>query len=345
MTNWITAGGESFDELTGALDAIQSSFAPPNNTLRACYYFANGSTKQLTASLKGNRTRVWSKFYMGRNGQLGAGKPFLFYYDGANIRLQFSLVFVAGVGTCVKCETVNGATLATLFITSLAFFAETGNVSAQATAFGWMHIDVNYVGAGWVRVYRDNDLAGEFVGDPRVGGSTTVSDARIQNPNTAGSWAEAGFWGIIFGDEDTRGMKLSTLYLNANGDTNTFSSGNYTALDEQGEGGADFMESLVAGQKYVANCLDTPAVLGASPLVHSLVLKTRAVGAAAGSGGPTKHRQLVKTGGTEYQGASKTPSAVTVTLSTDTFTTNPGTGLAWTKAQIDAVQLGNLSEA
>lgn len=331
------------DELTGALDAISGAYPPPNNTLRAGYYFGNASTKQLLASLKAARNRVWSRFYIGRNGQLGTGKPFLIYYDGASARLQFSLVFVAGTGTCVKCETVNGATVATLFITTLPHYFETAGVSGLANALGHFSIDVNYTGSGWVRVYRDSDLAGEFAGDPRVGGSTTLSDARMQNPNTVGSFSEACFWQVVFGDEDTRGMRLTTLYLNAAGDTNTFSAGNYTAIDEQGEGGTDVMESVTAGQKYVANCLDVPALLGSAPVVQSLIVRSRLTGSA--TGGPSQHRQLVKTGGVEYQGALVTPSNSQISMTTDEFTTNPGTGLAWTKAQIDAVQFGNLSVA
>lgn len=345
MSVWIMAGGESMDELTGTLDAIQNTFAPPNNTLRLGYYFGNGSTKQLIATLKGNRTRVWSKFHLGRNAQLGAGKPFLFYYDGANARLQFSLVYVASVGTCVKCETVNGATVATLFTTALPFYAETTGSSSLASVLGTFHIDVNYAAAGWVRVYRDSDLAGSFTGDPRVGGSASLSSARMQNPNTGGSWSEAAFWQVIFGDEDTRAMRLSALYANGNGDVNTFSSGNYTSIDEAGETGTDFMESLVPGQKYLAQCADLNAVLGAAPIIQLLSVRSRLQGAAPGSGAPTKHRQLIKTGGVEYQGASQTPSSTVPSLSIDDFPTNPGTAAAWTKTLLNALQLGNLSEA
>ncbi len=345
MALWIVAGGESFDELTGEVDAINNSFLEANSGVRAGYYFVNASLKQLIATLKGNRDRVWARFYIGRNAQLGAGKPFLMYFDGANERLRFSLVFVAGVGTCVKCETVNGATLATLFTTTLPFYAETAGANGLAAVLGTFHIDVNYTAAGWVRVYRDTALAGEFIGNPRVGGSTTLSDGKIQNPNTGGGWAEASFQQVIFGDEDTRGMKISTHWPNANGDVNTFSSASFANIDEQGEAGTDFNESLVAGQKFLANCSDMIAAFGTNPVMHSLIVRSRAQGASAGSGGPSKFKHLLKTGGVEYQGPSQTPSNAAMTLIGDAWATNPATGLTWTRAEINAIQLGHLSEA
>lgn len=345
MALWIIAGGESMDELTGTFDSYNNNWFEANSGIRYAYQFNNGSAKQLIATLKGNRTRVWSKFWLARNGQLSTGKFFLAYYDGASERLRFRLTFVAGVGTCIVAETVNGATVTALFTTALPFYSETGNVSANTNVLGNIHIDVNYAAAGWVRVYRNSDLAGEFLGDPRVGGSTFLTEGRIQNPSTAGSWAEAAFSQVIFGDEDTRGLRIGTLNPNANGDVNTFSSGAFTNIDEVGESGTDYNESQVAAQKFLANFSNVPAVFGGSPLIRSLHVRSRVQAAPAGSGAPTKFKHLLKTGGVEYQGPLQSPSDTVFTLHDDEYATNPGTSAAWTKAELDAIQLGHLSEA
>jgi hypothetical protein len=344
MALWILGGGESMDEMAGFCDLFNTSWFEANSGVRSAYGFNNASVAQMAAPLKGNRTRVWSKLWIGRNNQLGTGKFFQSYYDGANERLRFDLVYVAGIGTCIRCSTVNGASVATLFTCTLPHFLQTAASSTAATTLGNIHIDVNYIAAGWVRVYRDTTLAGEFIGDPRIGGSTFLTECRFQSPNTAGSWAEAALSQIILGDEDTRELRIITHFPNAAGDANTFSSAAFGNIDEVGDQGTDFNESLVAAQKFLAQMSNVPAAFG-TPNVRTLSVRSRAMGSAALSGGPTQYRQLIKTAGIEFQGAVKAPASAAYSVDVDDFDVNPNTGLVWTKAEIDALQLGHLSVA
>lgn len=345
MSLWILAGGESADELTGSwtlYDANAAWLEP--NTVRAGYRLMRSSDGPIWADLKGARNRVWHRHFLARNAQIGGSGPIGHYslYDGVNERLRFTLT-VGAAGIYMKCEAVNGATLTTLISTTdvdYPFFTV-----LPSNAFGGtcpINYDVNYSAAGWVRIYNDDRLVGSFTGDPRVGGSTTLSKASLSNGSNATSWSEWTYSGMIWGDEDTRGLKIITHYPNAAGDVNTFSSGVYTAVDEQGDTGTDYAESLVANQKYLFNILNVPAAWGTID-VRQVSVRSRTMG--ANSGGPTQAKQLVKTNATEYQAPAKTPSTVNYQLLIDAFDNNPVTGVAWTKAEIDALQIGMLSVA
>ena len=348
MSLWIVANGESSDELEGTFAYTNWQEA---NYGRAAYILAGGSTDNLLAYLKGNRNRVWHKHALYKNGGSSAGRAFLSLYDGdprttGVERLRFSFVYNAG-GTLVKCESINGATVVALIAntnTGYPFYSATGNITTNTNPLGDFGLDVNYAAGGWVRIYRGNILVGEFLGDPRVGGSTTLSYGKKQSPNSGASWGEAAFSQIIYGDEDITGMKIVSHYPNAAGSTNTFSSGSFANIDEAGTPGTDFNESLVANQKELFAMSDVPAAV-ATPVVRALILRSTVQGAAAGSGGPTKVRQLQKSGATETQGAQKTPSAVAFDLVSDQYDVNPATGVAYTKAEINALEIGHLSEA
>lgn len=342
MALWIVAGGESRDELTGVFDYYINLGPEANNGTRTGYGFVSNSAGRLNASLKGNRDRVWTKFWLGRNaGIVSPSRSMYSLYDNGDERLRFHLVFTAA-GLVVRVSTVNGATVTTILTCTLPHYPELVSINALASNLGPFTFDVNYIAAGWVRVYRYGDLAGEFVGDPRVGGSTILTDGKFQNPGTTSSWSECSFQQIMIGDEDLTGLRIITHYPTAAGDTNTFTSGAFSNIDEQGDTGTDANESLTAGQKALFNLVDIPASLG-TPSIKTLLVRSRVM--AAVTPGPTKIRQLVKSGGIEIQGAEKTPSNITYELITDQWDLNPNTGVAWTKAEINALQLGHLTVA
>ena len=86
----------------------------------------------------------------------------------------------------------------------------------------------NYGVSGTARLYVDGLLACEYTGDLTISGSTNFDTFSIFN-DVAGLGYASEF---IVADEDTRLFSLVTLVPNAAGDTNTFTSGTYTDIDE-----------------------------------------------------------------------------------------------------------------
>jgi hypothetical protein len=139
---------------------------------------------------------------------------------------------------------------------------------------------------------------------------------------------------LIVADVNTIGWRVGTLYATAAGTTNTFTSGDYTSIDEIVYSTADFLSSATADQIFLANCNDL------SP--GSFTIKAVGVGALArndAAGGPQNLQLAIRTNATNYFSATKT-LGVGYSANINIWETNPNTAAAWTSADIAALQIG-----
>lgn len=158
------------------------------------------------------------------------------------------------------------------------------------------------------------------------------------DPVTSGNVAANRISQIIAADEPTLRLPLVTCYPNAAGDVNQW-TGAYTAVDEMNADIGDFTETGSAGQLFLANITDLPSGNTLTPLGVGVTIL-----AAKGATGPTSIKIAIKTHGTVYYG---TTYALTLAYAGYSYlwTVNPSTGIAWTQAEITALQIGYESVA
>jgi hypothetical protein len=141
---------------------------------------------------------------------------------------------------------------------------------------------------------------------------------------------------IIVHTEDTRQMRLQTRAPNAAGDTNTFTSGAYTAIDENPIDLSDTIYSGTAAQVFQAKF---PAL--ATAPAGGWVVRARKSTIVAVKGldaGPSSLDFGEKTNSTAYY-----PTTVACsngwTPASLVEETNPATGVRYTAAEAAAIQL------
>jgi hypothetical protein len=147
----------------------------------------------------------------------------------------------------------------------------------------------------------------------------------------------AGVSEIIVADEDTRLMRLKTLAPSAAGDTSTNWTGAYTDIDETTLSNADKIYSATADADFQANLTGMPT---GTYSVKAVKVAARAVDGSGSLGMALG----VKTGGTVNVGATETCSGYWQTKER-LMTVNPVTGVAWTPADIEALQLNIRAKA
>lgn len=344
MTIWTVANGETFDGLlqTGGVTFSATNFQTGYG--RASYLLAGGSAQELSDDFGSEQSRVWHKHYLVQNIGNTFRDGYCRFFDAAgNERIRCDLVLDATYGIRVRVSAVNGGTVTELFTTDplKPFYTNTAFANTTATPQGDFTLDINYVGAGWVRAYRNGELVGSFTGDPRLGFTGGIRFNKVRSARATSTWGESCFSQIINADEDIRFIKPVTCYPNAAGTTNT-ATGAYTDVDEIGESGVDYVQGTAAGQKFTFNLTNLNAVLG-TVQVRSVWFRARVQGPDGVS--PTTFKINVRTNGAEYQGAAVVPGSAGWTLVTQKYDSNPNTGLAWTNALIDAMEAGGLFEA
>lgn len=203
---------------------------------------------------------------------------------------------------------------------------------------------------GFIRVYRDGALWVEFVGDTRTAsGTNLVRRLQIESTDSAatGSMSSTSFSEIVVADFDLRFAMVATHYPTAAGDTNTMDAGTYADVDENGVNDADGLVANAAGREFTCATSDMPAN-GTLGLVQTQ-WKIRGVVAAArmsaGATGPQNGRAGVKTAGGVATGPVTNLSNGYAIAVARFGETNPTTGVAWTAADLNALQAYVKSEA
>jgi hypothetical protein len=126
-------------------------------------------------------------------------------------------------------------------------------------------------------------------------------------------------------------MDLITLAPAASGNTFNFDSGSVSSINETTLDDATVITSGTVGQ--VAQF-----TVGSSGVTGSKAIKAICISARAGKGatGPANAKMSVRTGSADYSTSSIALQAGSVGRIQGVFTTNPGTGNAWTNSELTA---------
>lgn len=343
MTIHITANGESPDGFGGDFTySTSSSNLPPSvlgrdGAARASYSFDDGHTG-MTADVPTPLTRFVAKWFSayGHDPALAENRPFTRVFDGVNERIQTKFVRHEEGYYYVSVSTVDGENVVELFTSS--------KTHEPMTNLGFLNpkgdfiLDINYVEEGWVKLYFGEKLVGEFLGDPRVGGSTSLNRINLRGPKRVGIWSNAAFTNIMVADEDLVGKFLITQVPNANGFENNW-TGSFGNINNTGMN-ANFMSSDVADQGYLFNCSDVPTVAGRLT-ISGVVLKSYA---SRGAAGPTDVQQRIRVGSNNYNAPAQYALGFEKMVVEDFWQKNPANDEAWTISDLNALQIGSVSK-
>jgi hypothetical protein len=216
----------------------------------------------------------------------------------------------------------------------------TSLVNSTVTPFsGSLHnnIDIqvsNYGSNGTINAFVNGQLACSYTGNIAVLSQTTLDYAILECSNTLYKYYLSE---VIVADEDTRGMRLSTLIPNAAGDQNQW-TGAYTDVDDYSPDDTNMLYTDSASQNVQLGLSDLSADLNAKIIdvhIHSR--------AAVSSGSSLDLKQGVKTNANIHLGSAHTLD-VGWDICVDTFSQNPQTVAEWTVSDINALQIAFQSQ-
>lgn len=188
---------------------------------------------------------------------------------------------------------------------------------------------------GVFRIYMNESLIVEFTGDTLQTGFTTIDQLRLSSGSTRVSADQTYFSEVIVADEDTRGWRLATLGVTADG-TNTAWTGDYTDIDEIDLDDADDITSDTADQVHGFAVDNVPAE-AAGYSVEAVVVGMRANRAASG---PQNLQAHVRSGGTDYFSSNVGTLGLGLLPFQAVFATDPGTASAWAQSGVNAAEVG-----
>jgi hypothetical protein len=212
--------------------------------------------------------------------------------------------------------------------------------SASASSFQKLDMRIENFGASTrVRIYADGaaNPVIDYTGDLTWVGATNL-DIFVIGPLGGGSLYHRISEGIV-ADEDTRAMSLFSAPPSAAGDANTLDSGTYAEIDETSVNDADLLSSATAGQAAQFGLTNMPA---GSFTIKDVSLVYRGI---RGSSGIQNWKCGVKTNGTVDVGQTDFMDTGWNSYLRAFGSINPITGVAWTQAEIDALQLAFESAA
>jgi hypothetical protein len=135
---------------------------------------------------------------------------------------------------------------------------------------------------------------------------------------------------VIVSDEDTRGLDLATLVPDAAGNTDNWTTGTVTDINEL------TLDDSTTNTSDTANQIQQYTVIPPPPGAYGVIAVALSVRAQLGSlGGPTQLDLGVRTGGSDYWGSDLALPITKQHLQT-IFATNPDTSNAFTIAELSA---------
>lgn len=219
--------------------------------------------------------------------------------------------------------------------TTPSAFIEGDNVPLST---GPHYFDYNFKIAttgGFMRFYLDNVLAYAYEGDTSKYAGAPLGEIKFTDYFALGDVTLGNF---IIADEDTRGMLIRNIEPEAAGDLSQ-QTGAYTdVVNASSRNDSTGLTSDVADQITTFQLKDTPA---GNPIQKGVFINARAV---RGATGPQKTNLLLRTGGSNFHGPDVDPG-VAAKMVTRGWGLNPNTGLAWTTAEVNALQAGVRSRA
>lgn len=192
---------------------------------------------------------------------------------------------------------------------------------------------------GFIKLFNGNSLVAEVTGDTTgmlpAGGITT---ARFGWQGNSGSCT---FSEVIIADEDTTSMRLATIAPTADG-AHTAWTGTFADVDEIGRNAADMIFSGTAGQMESFVMSDVNATAMGTRVVRALVVATHM---RRGTTGPQNCNALFRIGAVDYESASFGTINTNAQSRQAIVENSPATSVAWTKTEIDGMEIGLKSVA
>lgn len=257
----------------------------------------------------------------------GDGGRTLRLYDGATLQIYLrtntdgTLSFVRGDGTVLATsgagQVVNGS----------FFIVFTGKIVIDDTV-------------GEVLLKANNVTFITATGlDTKNSANAYVNGVRFVNANSPEyTMSVDDFW---LDDSTDRGaMRCGTMIPNGNGDTSQWvgsdgnSTDNYLLVDEvTANGDTDYLKSATVGEVDLVNLgsvASAASYVGVQP--YSTGRQDDAIA--------RKYKGLVKSGGTEYEQGEHTVTTTYVAFPETPLMNDPDTGVPWTEAGLNALQIG-----
>jgi hypothetical protein len=256
-----------------------------------------------------------------------ASNIILWLATGGSARLRLKLSSTAPTTLVLESYTSGGSA------TTLATSVLTVSVSTVYR----LDLIVDYQVSGRVRLYVDGTLFIDYSGDVTASSATTLDGlylAQAHSATQSTAWSE-----VIVSTQDSRTLSLKTLTPDAAGTTSSW-TGAYTDIDETTASDVDVLTSATANQVTSVNTTGMPS--GWSNLTVTAVKCVAS--AARGSTGPSKLALGVRTNSTDSFPTATTLDTGFSTPVTTYYELNPVTGVAWTTAELDALQLAFRSE-
>src|SRR3990167_1309398 len=221
--------------------------------------------------------------------------------------------------------------------TQTTVISETGTTTLADVLY---HVVVQFTGfdtaTGTIKVWRSGTLLIDSPTSNPSGLDLSVTGlTELDRFTMIGGGTGTSEWWIsecIVADEDIRLASLKTLAPNAAGDSNTFTSGSYTEIDEVSLDTQDVINSTVAGQEFTCNLTGMPTgqfVVRAVKTAFYTARGTSGIDALATGvrTSSTNHFDTMAIVDTGYE------------LRERMLNTNPVTSGSWTTDEIDALQL------
>ncbi|AGH31477.1 hypothetical protein LOKG_00041 [Loktanella phage pCB2051-A] len=183
---------------------------------------------------------------------------------------------------------------------------------------------------GFIKIYAGKILISAYTGDTSHFANGGVSAFRIAefNPYADGTFSE-----IIIADQDTRGMKVKTMFGNAAGANSGFTGGYADVSGFVGPQETTAITSDTAGQISTFGLADP---LASSAAILGVFINARGT---KGASGPQGVNGVLRTGGVNYHSVDKAFEGILKSRSFS-WDVNPATGLNWTTAELTALEAG-----
>lgn len=277
-------------------------------------------------------TEAWLNFrgwQAGNAGSFGTAAPAAFVGVNTNAGMRFRVVahdFSSG-DRGLRLQSYTGTTATALGTAWTDAYPLPASAATEITVYFKVHSST-----GKFDVYRNGSQILTYTGDTTLSSAVSgFTGFTVYAWDNATTYLQA-FSEFIVADEDTRGMRLKRMTVDAAGG-NTAWTGAYTDIDDTSVNDADGISSATTSQEV---SFGTDCSASGTGTWKALVVSARA---GKGTSGPSTLDMGVKTTGNAAQypankaltGGLKPVQAV--------LATNPYTSAAWTNSDLNAVEL------
>jgi hypothetical protein len=310
-------GGEDIDFPTNPLVGLSGFRAG----YARCSLSASAGTMRSVAF--GPLTSLWMSMQVSGNNLAASVRMFGLMNSGANSGLWVGSS--AASATKIALIKYYGVTA-----TATELAAETLNSWAAGNVTGKLDVEVvNYGASAAVTVFWNGAAVIAFSGNAAVPDMTDIDQAAQTGNSGATSTVISE---VVIADQDTRAFSLVTLAPNAAGTTDNW-TGAFTDVNETTVNDATVVSTNTATQDEQFNLTDLPSGAFAIKAVKEAMRAANTAGAAA-----TDVALGINSGGSVDAGS---PAGLTTAFATyeRLMLVNPVTGIAFTTAEINALQV------